>query len=269
MSLIPRMVWRALGPRVAPRFLAAARAGAPWSVPLRIWRLLPVRLWSRLTYKLIEEAEEAARQLVQGSHPLSGLYSESDLRSVWAVTPLTLLILWRFLERSRPSCIVEFGSGISTMAFARYAQVCRERGCRKLPQVFSFDHDKRWLEQTERRLEGAALRDFASLKHAGLESCRLGRFSGMAYSPGAVTSALSGSRIDLCFIDGPTHETGRAGSLSVVVGFLNPGATILLDDAMRAGEAAAISMWLSWYADAMRDGRMILTARGLAVWRWD
>lgn len=211
-------------------------------------------------------AEEEARREIRESADLGDLYGDDDLTGSFAATPLTLLVLWHWLRRQSAREILELGSGMSTLLFARYAE--RRAAAGEAPaRVVSVEHEPSWLAQTRRRLAAKGLGGYVTSVLCPLVQQEVGPFRGVAYAAGPLAEAAAGWHFDLCFIDGPPQQVGRAGSLPLAAPHLAAGASVFLDDAARPGEQQAVAEWRHWYPD-MAGVSAVMTSRGLAAFTW-
>jgi predicted O-methyltransferase YrrM len=136
--------------------------------------------------------------------------------------------------------IVECGSGASTVAIAR---LLAERGHGRL---HALEHDRDWAARTRGLLEAEGLGEPATVLDAPLEAQPLAEPGCRWYAPAAVTRLPE--RIDLLLVDGPPagepcSERARYPALPALAGRLRPGATVILDDAGRPGEAWVLDRW--------------------------
>lgn len=172
----------------------------------------------------------------------------------WAMEPTTLLTLVDLVARHRPARVVECGSGTSTVWLAHAVRRIG-RG-----SVVALEHDDGYAERTRRLLDDHQLGDRASVVHAPLAPVETPRGAMPWYS---VDPATLGT-IDLLVVDGPPGATGelaRYPALPVLSTHLAPGARILLDDAHRPDETAAVDAWRqSWPVTVERElaGRALL-----------
>jgi predicted O-methyltransferase YrrM len=160
----------------------------------------------------------------------------------------------------RPGAIVECGSGLSTIVIARLLREL-DRG-----SLHSLEHDPAWAERTRSLLAAEGL-DRAEVLTAPLEPHSLAGEAGGWYRRDA-RSALP-AEIDLLLIDGPPAgepelRRSRHPALDELGPLLAPGATIILDDAERAGEAAAIELWTETYGLVFERDR----GSGAAIAQW-
>jgi predicted O-methyltransferase YrrM len=139
--------------------------------------------------------------------------------------------------------IVECGCGRSTVIAARRL---RELGAGSL---HALEHDPSWAERTRAALTAEDL-DGPVVIDAPLEPHPLAGAGGGWYAISAL-SALP-SEIDLLLIDGPPAgdpelRRNRHPALAELGPKLSDGATIVLDDARRAGEREAVALWQTQY----------------------
>lgn len=231
------------------------------------WDRRPKRLRNWLGYHVRYRTAVALRSRFPADSPLGKL--NVITQSEWSLTTPTLLYLWRWCETHRPRRIVEFGSGISTSLFALYAAEMRKQNVDV--QVLSLDHDAEWLAQTQAALAKIGDASMIHLRHAPIgDQVLLGR-SRPAYTVASDDFArVAGSEgFDLCLIDGPPGHYGRAGSLAVAVPWLAKEAIVMLDDAVRDTERAALTEWQTAWPQSLGEPQLVLTDHhGLAVIPW-
>lgn len=156
---------------------------------------------------------------------------------IWAISPDFGVLLLKELLRDRPRHLMELGSGVSTLLTA----YCLER--QGNGRLLSIDHDERFLEHTRLALKDHGLESFVELRHAPLVPLELDGESFEYYSPRALEIEPG---LELLTIDGPPvrqQANARLPALQLLEGSLAPRATVLLDDAARAGEKAAVASW--------------------------
>jgi predicted O-methyltransferase YrrM len=177
----------------------------------------------------------------------------------WEVAPDLLRLLDALVERLRPRHVVEFGSGVSTVVLARVA--ARVGGCR----VTSLDHDPQFIRASAEALAGVDGEQCIALQLAPLVArSRAGRL-GPEYLVDAARLA-SPLPAELVLIDGPPAVLGgRAGMLYQALDYVQAGSIVLLDDAARASECAALDAWHDRLGDAIRISRPEGFAKGLAA----
>ena len=133
--------------------------------------------------------------------------------------------------------VIECGSGASTVAIAGALQ--GRRGAR----VQALEHLPRFAARTRAALAQAGLDEIAEVIEAPLVAPADGDASPW-YAQAAVDQ-LDGAA-DLLLVDGPPGDGGpaaRAPALGRLAGKLSAGCLVMLDDADRPGEEAAIREW--------------------------
>lgn len=137
-----------------------------------------------------------------------------------ALQPDTLAFLGDLLTRTSPKVIVEFGSGASTVCFARWAS---DNGAR----LISIEHDRGWFEEIEAKFTEQE-RAATDLRHAPLRLVQSGLRTFLTYERmDRIEDRLRSAQIIL--IDGP-HISGREAVLYAVLSSCTPGAIVVLDD---------------------------------------
>jgi predicted O-methyltransferase YrrM len=136
--------------------------------------------------------------------------------------------------------ILECGTGLTTILLGL---VARETGA----EVISLEHDPAW----HRRIAAVIDRHNLPVDVRLAPLADFGTFSWYGLSPEALQPGIA-----VCVCDGPPQQTpgGRRGLLSVVGGRFRPGAIVLLDDADRPGEQAAIQDWVAEHGAKLIGG---------------
>jgi predicted O-methyltransferase YrrM len=160
----------------------------------------------------------------------------------------------------RPNCIVELGSGSSTLLIARCLSLIGHGDAEHI----AVDHEETYLEQTRSYLALNGLE-----QHVKLWLCPLSRddVTGKLWYSG-LTQRLEGHKIDLLLIDGPpgtTQEDSRYPALPVLMPFLSDRCTIMLDDARRPAERSIVEQWAAKFPDF--DVRFLRDGHGVAILR--
>ena len=138
--------------------------------------------------------------------------------------------------------IVECGSGISTVLVAR---LLRDRGGGTL---HALEHDPGWAESARGRLAAEGLDGWARVIEAPLQPDPLAQPGCEWYSSGALDQ-LPEAGVDLLLVDGPPAspesglERSRYPALPRLAGRLAADATVILDNAERAGERWVFERW--------------------------
>lgn len=151
----------------------------------------------------------------------------------WRADVGLLRLLVDRIERSRPSTVVEFGSGVSTLIVAR----ALERFVGPHSVFISFEHDERFSRRSGRRLAEHGLS--ADLRVAPLVPSP-GGWPGLWYDHGALPE-----RIDLLVVDGPpwTVHPFTRGAAETLFERVPIGGCVVLDDGARPGERIVAARW--------------------------
>jgi predicted O-methyltransferase YrrM len=154
----------------------------------------------------------------------------------WAGSPDFLLALAEELQVKGPATVLECSSGVSTVVAARCLQ--RSGG----GHVYSLEHDPVYAEKTRNLLKRYGLQDWATLIDAPLKDSD-GR--GAWYSLDRLPADMP--PVDVLVIDGPPVDTAplaRYPALPRLAPRMAPNCVLMLDDADRAPEMAAVAQWL-------------------------
>ena len=141
----------------------------------------------------------------------------------WAASPDVLLTLLEHAHSSKPSVILDLGSGMSTLVLAKSAPNAK---------VISIDNSAEYAGKTKamlaaHKISNVEVRIAPLAPHAsGVDWYDLSQLNDV-------------SNIDLLFIDGPPgskNPMARHPALNECLSKLNPRAVIVIDDAGRDGE---------------------------------
>ena len=169
----------------------------------------------------------------------------------YAASPDFLLELVRLIDEKQPLRVLELGSGVSTVVLAsRLAG----RG-----EVVSLDHDPGFAAQTRDELVQHGLS--ARVVDAPLVDVSVG---GQAWRWYQVPGGLG--KFDMLVVDGPPGDTGRLArypALPVLVGNLEPGAVVCIDDGIRDDEREMVKRWVQEQPGS--ESRYLETEKGMYV----
>ena len=150
--------------------------------------------------------------------------SLSDLNQYGVSYAAELFALFEGLVDHKTRCIVEFGSGFSTLILQELLFGQAERVEELI--FLSIDHNQDWQRRVARALP---LRAFTHLRTVDLVGeCETTNDSGFNH---ATAPQLLQHKVDVAFVDGRT----RAQSVLAIATCLNTGGAIILDDAGREG----------------------------------
>lgn len=159
----------------------------------------------------------------------------------WALDAATIDRLVALVRRRRPTTVVEFGSGTSTVVLAALLDELHEPGAAR---VISFDQDPAWAGRTREALARRGLQDHAHVMHLPLDDPAGGGPRGYALTPEAEAQLMRHAP-ELVLVDGPALDSGasRLGTVDLVKPYLRRHATLLLDDALRDAELCIAQAW--------------------------
>jgi predicted O-methyltransferase YrrM len=177
-----------------------------------------------------------------------------DLDSGWSVGELAFAEIEARFRDASPQCIVEFGSGLSTVRLAQAFPAAR---------LLSIDHDPTFYEKTLALLSmhGPADSSRVAVDLRRVRWARYGLALHQAYSLGDFPD-----RIDAALIDGPpgTLWRGREACLYQIFDRLRVGGIVILDDFDRPMEAAAAVNWRAVYGEGI-ETEAVQIGHGLCV----
>lgn len=168
--------------------------------------------------------------------------------SGWAASPDVLLMLHNWVKTNRPKCIVEFGSGASTIVIA---DALRQNGIGKL---FSFDHSDYYGRQTLEQIKAEGLDVWVDVRMSELEdwtSEHLNPPDAEKPSRWYSKTLLHGiENVDLLWVDGPPGATclfSRYPALPALADKLSADAEVWMDDTIRKEEKDICEKWAKDY----------------------
>lgn len=156
----------------------------------------------------------------------------------WSIDTFLGRHLIQHLLENRPKCIVELGSGSSTILIARTLQLLGKDDTIHI----AVDHEAKYLEITRNisLLNGVA--ESVEFLHCPLE--RFESLDKLWY--GGLTERLVERKIDLLIIDGPPgplQPFSRYPALPLLLPYMSEHCTVILDDAVRAEEQEIARRW--------------------------
>jgi len=157
----------------------------------------------------------------------------------WAISPDFATVIVSLIRETKPRCIVEAGSGVSTLIVAYTLK--RQGG----GMIVSLDQDERYAKITQANVERHGLEDFVSVRHAPLKKVRLGNKDWLWYDTDKIADIDS---IDMVIVDGPPgniQRLARYPALPIVADKLSDRAVIVLDDCFRHAEKEILMKWLA------------------------
>lgn len=157
--------------------------------------------------------------------------------SGWAADPVLVHNAIRLVIDTRPSFVVECGSGSSTIAIARTLRACGGR-------MVSLEHDEKYAQRTREMLRLHGLDDLATVVTAPLVSRDVGGQTFQWYTP--AYEPLLSQPIEMLMVDGPPGSLGersRYPAVPILRSHLAEQCWILLDDGNRLSERDVARAW--------------------------
>ncbi len=155
----------------------------------------------------------------------------------WAADPVLVHNAIRLVIETRPSFVVECGSGSSTIAIARSLRACGGR-------LVSLEHDAKYAERTRDMLRLHGLDDLATVVTAPLTSREVDGQTVLWYTP--TYEPLLGQPIEMLVVDGPPGSLGqrsRYPAVPILKPHLAEQCWIILDDGDRPSERDVAGTW--------------------------
>lgn len=165
----------------------------------------------------------------------------------WAASPITISALVREIIDTKPSLVVEIGSGGSSV----WVGYCLER--QGGGRCISLEHDEEYAAKTRADVARHGLEQYVEVVHCPLTSVKVAGETFRWYDLSKV-EGLEG--IDIVFVDGPPGTTGplaRYPALPVLRDRCAPGARFILDDAARPDERAIVQRWVEEHGAVAGD----------------
>jgi predicted O-methyltransferase YrrM len=229
---------RNLPARALLKTVAVVSSGRP--VPLSL-----IRLIRSLASESADPLGAPARPILGQSltDPFLAGQLHGRILGTWALGPETIEFVRRMVLRDRPRLVLEFGSGLSTVALA--ASMRDSDGRREFPSVISIEQDDDHAELTRDLLKQAGLEDDVAIVVAPLGEQTIEGLPTVCYLIPDVFAKVIGDRlVDFVLVDGPAAEPGaRFATIPLVRSHLRDGAKVVLDDALRDGELETARRW--------------------------
>jgi predicted O-methyltransferase YrrM len=163
--------------------------------------------------------------------------------------PAGLVAVCNEIVLSQCRCVLELGSGTSTVLLAR---LLAQQGDVVGPHHVAVEHDAHWAKWVEGQLQREGLHALVTVLHVPLAAHPRAEPGLLWYEErrllDGLDAALSGRTVDLLLVDGPPADgpektLARYPALPVLQTRLAPGATVVLDDVERAGEQEVLRRW--------------------------
>jgi predicted O-methyltransferase YrrM len=164
----------------------------------------------------------------------------------WAASPDFLRLLYQTVQEKDPDCILELGSGSSTVmsGYALRQAAGPDSGRGKPGKVISLDHLDEYARRSKRLIRQHGLDEVCSVFHAPLCSHAIDSETWQWYD---LEGLELGGPIDVVVVDGPpggTQEMARYPALPLLIDQLAEDAVLLVDDGNREEEARMVARWM-------------------------
>lgn len=236
-------------------FLAAAAAGLA-ALGLHKARRIHLKQFDldRLMQERVDNLYTQLTTLNRLEHALSLPGALPSTRG-WASSPDFLWPVHELARTHRPGTVVECSSGTSTIVLARTLQM------NGAGHVYSLEHEPLYAGKTRGALQELGLQTLATVIDAPLVPHAIDGRQHRWYQ----FDALPGN-IDMLVIDGPpvsTQPMARYPALPLLIERLAPGGIVVLDDATRPDESAAVAQWIQRFGLVRIEG--YFAEKGIAV----
>lgn len=176
-------------------------------------------------------------------NPYLALNLKDTIFGYWSLSIDTLNLLEQYVQLSKPRCILEFGSGYSTLCLARYMQ--EVLGDSDQLRVISVDQEETYVRETTQLLEKHHLERNVKLITCPLNTQVIDGTETICYTLNDELKEILGRfKPDFVLIDGPSAEPGaRFGTLPLILPYLDSESIFFLDDAIRDEELKIAEKW--------------------------
>lgn len=220
------------------------------------------------------ESEDPLANAFQKIAPQAASFHTPELQSLiapealggWALCADTIEFLVRHIRTQRPSAVLEFGSGTSSLALAWAMR--QAHGPSDRTYVYSIDQSAAYIEKTKHLLTQHGLLHHVRFLQANLIEQQIGSIATACYQlpPALLDQFFEDAHPECVVIDGPAGDNGvRFGTIPLVFRHLAPHASVFLDDGLRDSELDTADQWgrlqyVHW--DGMRwTGKGLLCGR--------
>jgi predicted O-methyltransferase YrrM len=203
-----------------------------------------------LSQLVVDRARSALDDHFRSMQGLMNLYSMLQVRhpmpltGKWAASPDLLAFLVSHIQRSKPSTVVDLGSGASTVWMAT---AIRDGGAQG--RIVSVDHDAEFVARTSWMLRDAGLEHLVDIRHSSLATVDVLGESIKWYRPDTFDDIPT---IDLLLVDGPpssVYPMSRLGAVPILFSRLGNDAVVVVDDYGRPEERDVVKRWASRYPE--------------------
>ena len=176
----------------------------------------------------------------------------------WAVLPDFIYNLLELIKESKPTTIIECGSGLSTLVGGYLVKN------KIIKHFISIEHEKQFYDATLEDLKKHGLSKHVSLLYAPLVNININGKEWFWYDIARFETTIN--QIDLLLVDGPPgqiQKNSRYPALPLIQKYFNKKTKIVMDDSNRPDEQEIIHKWLEENRGLKLN--QLKTTKGMAV----
>jgi len=185
-----------------------------------------------------------------------GLHDGLPYTPKWSAAPDFLQLIVDHCLESKPTVILECGSGITTLMLARCCQI-NGHG-----RIYSLEDGRDYVMDTREYLARYQLSARANVIHAPLEKRVVDGSEYLWYETGCIPR----TGVEMLVIDGPSgfiQKNSRYPALPLLYDRLAEHCVVFLDDAARADEQEIVKSWKKAHPQVAHS--YIETQRGCSI----
>lgn len=196
--------------------------------------------------------------LLEESRSISLDESITSLITASTLNAKSIKFLKCIIDYYRPKCILEFGSGLSTLFFSHALSSYPDR------KIISIENSLLYLEKTR---DSIPQFEGIDLIHSPIKPYYFYMKKFFTYDIEQIYKRLSKDiQLDLVLIDGPLgYRFGREAPLYEVIPYLTSKTIVILDDANRKFEQEAINAWKRVWGEKIQVFHFNDLKKGLAI----
>lgn len=201
-------------------------------------------------FKRLFKKQQKISQIQFNYSQLNQLFSDSPIYiplTKWAISPSTITHVLNDIIIEDRKCIVEFGSGISTIYIAKLLKSNKINA-----NFFSVESNSDWVQKITKQLELLDLTAYVTIIHAPIQPVKDSislENQKLWYDLDALNEQLDSIKdIDLVLVDGPfggITPHARYSAVPFLKDKLAQNYAVFLDDVHRKGEKNIIKSWES------------------------
>lgn len=157
----------------------------------------------------------------------------------WTILPDFTANLINIISETKPSVIVECGSGLSTLILGYLLKN------RMVSKCISLEHNKQFYESTKTDLINHQLEEYVNLIYTPLKPVIIKDKQWFWYDTNVIYETVD--QIDLLLVDGPPGQIqkhSRYPAVPLLKKLFNPNSIVIVDDSNRSDELEIVNRWL-------------------------